>query len=348
MKYTNQGVKRRWPKRVLIIALAAIILIGGATVAVRMAYYQNLKPLSRNADTHIITIKEGASVKTIADTLQKDKVIRSAWAFRLYVSSKEVGAELKAGSYDLAATQSVAEIVAQLTHGKVATNLVTILPGQRIDQIHRRLVQDGFSEADVTSALNPANYVNNPALVDKPASASLEGYLYPESYQKTEDTSAKTIVEAALEQMHSRLTPELRSAFAKQGLSTYQGIVMASMVEKEVPKQQDRDQVAQVFLSRLRAGMKLQSDVTALYGANLLGKPASLTLDTPYNTYNYAGLPPTPISNVTSSSLKAVANPSDTDWLYFVAGDDGVTHFAKTLAEQQANTAQYCKKLCAQ
>jgi UPF0755 protein len=348
MKYTNQASKKRWPKRVMIVLVAGLLLIAGATVAVRLAYYENLKPLSANAQPRLITVKEGASVKTIADTLQQEKIIRSSWALRLYVSSKEVGSELKAGSYDLAASQSVAEIIAQLTHGKVATNLVTILPGQRLDQIHKRLVQDGFSEADVKDALNPANYANNPALVDKPAAASLEGYLYPESYQKTNATTAKTIVTASLEQMNKRLTPELRSAFAKQGLSPYQAITLASIIEKEVPKQQDREQVAQTFLLRLRSGMKLQSDVTVYYGAFVSGKAPDLTLDSPYNTYNYAGLPPTPISNVTISSLNAVASPSNTQWLYFVAGDDGTTHYAKTLAEHQANVQQYCKKLCAQ
>jgi len=333
---------------VLLVVLIGLAFIAAATIAVRMTYYHNLKPASGNATTHLVTIKEGASVKDIANTLQKDKIIRSAWAFRLYVSSKEVSSELKAGSYDLAASQSVAEIVAQLTHGKVATNLVTILPGQSLAQVHKRLVQDGFTEADVTAALDPAKYADNPALVDKPVGSSLEGYLYPDSYQKTDSTSAQTIIEASLRQMNTNLTPDLRAAFAKQGLSSYQALTLASIIEKEVPKQQDREQVAQVFLSRLRAGLKLQSDVTAFYGAALLGKPASTTLDSPYNTYNFAGLPPTPISNVSLSSLRAVANPSNTDWLYFVAGDDGVTHFAKTLAEHEANTAQYCKKLCAQ
>jgi UPF0755 protein len=230
----------------------------------------------------------------------------------------------------------------------VATNLVTILPGQRLDQIRKRLIQDGFSEKDVDSALNPANYQGHPALVDKPVSASLEGYLYPDSYEKTATTSAKTIITASLDQMNKYLTPDLRSDFAKQGLSPYQAITLASIIEKEVPKSQDRVQVAQVFLSRIRLGMKLQSDATGSYGAVLAGQKPSSSYDSPYNTYTYAGLPPTPISNVTNSALRAVGDPSDTNWLYFVSGDDGTTHFSKTLAEHEANVQQYCKKLCGQ
>jgi UPF0755 protein len=348
MKYTNQASRRPRPKRILALFVAGVVLIVAATVGVRLAYYQSLRPLSANQDPHLVTVQEGASVQIIASSLQKDHVIRSAWAFRLYVSSKEVSADLKAGSYEFAASQSVSEIVSQLTRGKVATNLVTILPGQRLDQVRKRFIQDGFSQQDVDDALNPANYAGNPALVDKPVTASLEGYLYPDSYQKTVGTSAKTIVTASLEQMNNYLTPELRSDFAKQGLSPYQAITLASIIEKEVPKTQDRVQVAQLFLSRIRTGMKLQSDATASYGAVLAGKAPTSSYDSAYNTYTYAGLPPTPISNVTISSLKAVANPSATQWLYFVSGDDGVTHFAQTLAEQQANVAQYCKKLCSQ
>jgi len=198
----------------------------------------------------------------------------------------------------------------------------------------------------VTSSLNPANYQGHPALVDKPPAASLEGYLYPDSYQKTGTTDASFIVTAALDEMEDKLTPDIRSAFARQGLSTYEGIILASIVEKEVSNQGDRNQVAQVFLKRLKIDMALQSDATASYGAILDGKPASSSYDSPYNTYLHKGLPPTPISNVSESSLKAVAFPANTDWIYFVSGDDGTTHFAKTLDVHESNVQQYCTELC--
>ena len=348
MKYSNHIPKKRWPRRLfLVLAVGAVLVIGG-TVAVRVVYNQNLKPVNASQQVQTITVKQGATVEQIGDLLEQKGLIRSAWAFKLYVSSKEVRNALQAGTYELTPSQSVAEIVTQLTHGKIVTNLVTILPGQRIDQVRKHLIQDGFSESEVDDALNPANYADNPALVDKPAGASLEGYLYPDSYQRTSETSAKTIVTASLEQMNKRLTPDLRAAFSKQGLSTYQGIILASVVEKEVSNQNDRSQVAQVFLKRIREGVRLQSDVTANYGAILDGKTPSNHYESPYNTYFIAGLPPTPVSNVSDSSLNAVAHPANTDWLYFVAGDDGSTHFSKTLDQHQANVDQYCKKLCSQ
>lgn len=108
----------------------------------------------------------------------------------------------------------------------------------------------------------------------------------------------------------------------------------------------DDTQAAQVFLKRLKIGMVLGSDVTAFYGAIKDGVPPSVTYDSPYNTRIHKGLPPGPISNVTDSSLYAVAHPANTDWLYFVAGDDGKTYFAKTEAEHEANVSKYCHKLC--
>lgn len=309
-------------------------------------YNRNLQPLSSDTSVKLVTVESGASVDDIGKQLEEGGIIRSAWAFRLYVSSKDARSALQAGDYELSPSQSVADIVSLLTHGKVATNLVTILPGQRIDQIRKRLIQEGFKEADVDNALNPDSYSGHPALVDKPAGATLEGYLYPESYQRTSITEVGSIIKTALDQMHERLTPTLRAGFAKQGLSTYEAITLASIVENEVPKQEDRHKVAQVFLKRLRIGMKLESDATASYGAVLAGQKPSSRFDSAYNTYSNTGLPPSPITNVTESSLKAVAQPASTDWTYFVSGDDGTTHFSQTLAEHEANVERYCTKLC--
>ncbi len=349
MKYTSQQSKprRRFNKRLLIIFLVLLILLVGATVYVRHMYFENLKPVSDTSQkAQLITIKKGATVDQIAAQLRQAGLIRSTWAFRLYVSSKEVRDELEAGTYSFEQSQSVPEIVSQLTHGKVATDLVTILPGQRLDQIKSTLRNYGFSQADVEAALDPSSYPGSRVLVDKPSGANLEGYIYPDSYQKTGTTTPQQIISAALEEMDARLTPDLRAAFAQQGLSTYEALVLASIVEQEVSHPTDRAMAAQVFLKRLHSDMALGSDVTALYGSLLAGKAGSLTYDSPYNTLIHKGLPPTPISNVSDSSLQAVAHPAATDYLYFVAGDDGVTHFTHTFEEHEAAAKQYCHALC--
>ena len=335
-------------KRLLVVLVVVLLVLGVAVGGVWRFYTQNLLPVSKTAQAKTITIKSGATPRSIANQLHDTGIIRSAWTFERYVRSQSVAQDLQAGTYSLSPSQSVADIVAQLSHGKVTTKLVTILPGQRLDQIKQTLINDGFSEADVTAALEPSAYASSAALVDKPASNSLEGYLYPDSFQRTSETSPAVIVQESIAEMQKHLTPDIRAAFAAHGLSTYQGIILASIVEQEVSKQSDRAQAAQVFLKRLSRGMMLGSDVTAMYGSRLADKGTSLIYDSPYNTLIHTGLPPGPISNVSTSSLQAVANPANTDWLFFVAGDDGVTHFSHTIEEHEALTAQYCHKLCAQ
>jgi len=347
MIYTVGGARQQhWPKRVIRLAVISAVVLLAATAGVHYLYNRNLGPASASKQAQTVTVEEGATVDQIGRLLEGKKLIRSAWAFKLYVKSKDVHGVLQAGTYEIAPSQSVAEIVSLLTHGKIVTNLVTILPGQRLDQIRNRLIQDGFTPADVDAALDPAKYTGHTALADKPVAASLEGYLYPDSYQKTAKTSASAIVEASLQQMDKYLTPDLRSAFAAHGLTTHQAIILASIIEKEVAKQSDRDQVAQVFLRRLSIGMNLQSDVTVKYGQALDKATGQTSNQALFDTYEHAGLPPSPISNVTTSTLRSVANPANTDWLYFIAGDDGNTHFAHTLEQHQANIVQYCQKLC--
>ena len=335
--------------RRLVFVLGILIVLLLLAVGVTWRFYtENLKPVSKNAQTKTIVIESGATPASIASLLHDEGIIRNAWTFERYVQSKNVSGDLQAGTYNLSPSQSVSDIVAQLTHGKVTTELVTVLPGQRLDQIRQTLINDGFKESDVDDALQASLYENNAALVDKPTGNSLEGYLYPESFLRTADTNPRVIVQESIAEMQKHLTPDLRAAFAKQGLSTYQAIILASIVEQEVSNQSDRTQAAQVFLKRMQTGMVLGSDVTAMYGSRLAGRGTSLIYDSPYNTLIHDGLPPTPISNVSDSSLQAVAHPANTDWLFFVAGDDGTTHFSHTVEEHEALTKQYCHKLCAQ
>ena len=350
MYRANDKTKSRkpWLRRVLLALAVLGLALVLATLAIWHFYHENLKPVSSKATAQSITIDSGATPAQIAGLLHTKGIIRNAWTFEAYVRHEGVGADLQAGTYNLSPSQSVQDIVAQLTHGKVTTQLVTVLPGQRLDQIKESLINDGFSEADVIAALQPTQYESSAALVDKPVGNSLEGYLYPDSFQRTSTTSATSIVQESIAEMQKHLTPDIRAAFAKEGLSTYQGIILASIVTEEVNTPSDRAQAAQVFLKRLSVGMPLGSDVTAMYGSRLNGKGTSLSYDSAYNTLIHTGLPPTPISNVNDSALQAVAHPASTDWLYFVTGDDGVTHFSSTLQQHEAYTEQYCHKLCSQ
>lgn len=320
-----------WAKWMLLALAVVAVLAAAGGLWARNAYLNGLKPVDANSQAvRTITIESGATAEEIADQLKAAGLIRETWVFRWYVDRNGVRNSLQAGTYELSPSQSLAQIVAQLSHGKVTTNLVTILPGQRLSAIREALIAQGFSERDVDAALNPAAYTGHPALVDKPLGASLEGYIYPESFHKTSTTTPQTIIGLALDEMAKVLTPDIRAGIQAQGLSVHEGIILASIVGKEVSDKNpaDRPQVAQVFLKRLKIGMKLQSNATDNYPPN-------------FDTYSIPGLPPAPLSNVTKSALEAVAKPAATDYLYFVTGRDCVTRFSATLAEHEALKQQY-------
>jgi UPF0755 protein len=343
----KKRTRRRIPKKLFAaLAVTAVIVLVGAVALVQHAYSDGLKPVSANQKSISVTIPLDTSVRKIGQILHDSGLIRSQWAFERYVRNHNMTELIQAGTYDLRPSQDVREIATILTQGKVATGLVTILPAQRLDQIRSALINYGFTSTEVDDALNPALYKDHPALVDKPTGASLEGYLYPESFQKDTQTSAQDIIRQSLDQMQSHLTPAVRAGLVSQGLTVHQGVILASIVEKEVSKDTDRPIVAQVFLKRLRENIELGSDITAFYGSIIAGKTPSVTYDSAYNTHYHKGLPPGPVSNVSSESLEAVAKPAATDWLFFVSGDDGVTYFSHTLEEHQALTKDHCKKLC--
>lgn len=348
MKDYSHGTKRKdYTKMWRIIAIVGVFILLVASIGVRVLYNQALKPVSASQHNVLITVPAGASVTEIATTLKNAGLIQESWAFEWYIRNNNARDKLQAGSYYLRPNQGVKGIVEALTQGKIATNLFTVLPGQRLDQIRNALINNaGFSAEAVDAALKPDNYRDHPALTDLPSGASLEGYLYPESFQKTAETSPETIIRQSLDQMQKHLTAEIREGFVKQGLTVHEGIKLASIVEREVSGTSDRQTVAQVFLLRIKQDIALQSDITALYGALKDGKEPSITYESEYNTYSHRGLPPTPISNVSEASLRAVAFPSSTDFLFFVSGDDGKTYFSHTQAEHEKNVDQHCKKLC--
>lgn len=348
-RYSMAPRRRHVLRRLLVVFLALLVVLAAGAFAVQRWYYMQLRPVDASMQKHYITIASGSSAAAIAKQLSNAGLIRSAQAFSWYVSVHNDRDKLQAGTYSFTSSQSTSEIADMIATGKVASDLITILPGKRIDQIRQAFITAGFQPAAVDAALDASQYrADYPALADNPPGASLEGFLYPDSFEKTAATDPKQIIEESLTEMQQHLTADVRAGFARAGLTVYQGVTLASIVEQEVSTQDDRNQAAQVFLSRLQLGMPLGSDVTAFYGATMAGAAPSTDYDTPYNTLLHKGLPPGPISNVNDSALNAVAHPATTDWLYFVTGDDGVTHFAKTLDEHNANVSKYCHKLCSQ
>lgn len=345
--YSIERPRSLWKRIAAVILLCAVLASLIAAFMVKQAYNTGLKPASASQRAVVVVIAPGSTVQQIAENLQKQGLIKSSWAFQWYVRVHNIGQYLQAGTYSLRSNQGAIGIIDTITNGKVDTSLVKILPGKRLDQIRASFITNGgFSAEEVDKALDPQLYADHPVLADKPAGATLEGYLYPDSYQKTASTKPEIIVRAALDQMQKHLSDDVKAGFKAQGLTMHQGVILASIVEQEVSNPADKATVAQVFLTRYKQGMQLGSDVTAFYGALKAGAEPLVTFDSDYNTRLHGGLPPGPISNVSDVSLRAVAHPANTDYLYFVAGDDGKTYFSHTNAEHEALTAQHCKTLC--
>ena len=228
----------------------------------------------------------------------------------------------------------------------------TIKPGETIFEIKKNLVEAGFSSEEVEEAFN-ADY-DYGFLKDRPEGATLEGYLFGETYEFYNNTPVKEILNRYLEAMNEVINKNhLKDAYKKQGLSLYEGITLASIVQREAPSS-EQPTVAQIFLSRLANGIMLGSDVTVSYALDVVDpnrekyqdNQSALTLDSCYNTRNRQGLPCGPISSPGLSALLAVANPSDTAYLYFLTGDDGLMYYSYTEAEHIQNIYSHCQDLC--
>lgn len=291
--------RRNWAKIWLVFFALIAITAAVGVFMVRRSYTEHLKPLSDSQNSVLVTVPVGATVQEIGKKLEDQKIIKATWAFEWYVRNSDARDKLQAGTYALRPSQTVQEIVKILTQGKVNTSLVTIVPGQRLEDIRDSLINQGYDVDEVDAGLNPKLYANHPALADKPAEASLEGYIFPESFQKTAETEVTTIVKLALDELGAQLTPDVRAGFVSQGLTVHQAIILASVVGQEVSDPAEQKTVAQVFLRRLREGIELGADATTRYAIN---KPkgtltaVDLDSDSPYNTRKAAGLPPSATS----------------------------------------------------
>ncbi|NCU30201.1 endolytic transglycosylase MltG [Candidatus Saccharibacteria bacterium] len=331
------------------IILVVSILIVAASVS-GTYFWWTLQPRGGNIIDQHITIAPGESLESIARNLEDHKLVRSALTFEWYARSIRAYPNIQAGGYVISSKQSVEAIIQKLVSGEKGIYVVMIAPGLTLEElsdpdIEHSLAAQGFTSAEINTAYKFS--YNSELLRNKPAEASLEGYIFPETYQMSADQTLSDVFERTFNELYGRMQRDkLPEAFASHGLNLHQAITLASIVQQEVNDEAVQKQVAQVFLSRLKSNMVLGSDVTYMYAAKKMDVAPSVDLESPYNTRKYPGLPPGPISNMNYTALQAVAFPSAGDYLYFVAGDDGRTYFARTEDEHDANVADYCTTLC--
>lgn len=345
------GAGRKWRKLALFFVLACAIVSIAGYFGMKYLYEQNLQAVNPAATEDIVyALASGTGLQQIGSELEDKQLIRSKRAFTQYVRGAGLAGSLKAGTYRLKQSMTVPEIATILSEGKVANDLFTILPGRRLDQLKALFIEYGYSEAEIDAALNPTRYASHPALVGKPNGASLEGYLYPDSYHFVlGQTTVAEIIGLSLDEMAKALSTELRAELEARGFTIHEALTLASVVEEEAGSREDKPAVAQVFLNRLQRGMRLESDPTAVYGAVLdgidlssgYGISTAIAHESPYNTYKIAGLMPGPISTLNIDSLQAIVQPAGGDYLFFVAGADCVTRFSRSISEHEALVARH-------
>ena len=311
---------RRGPGLGLLVLLLAIAAAGWAFWT-----YSGPGPAAKAGSTDVVLTK-GSGVAGIADQLSKAGVIRSKPLFML--AAKLGGRSLKAGEYEFPSGASMSRILADLRAGRVVRHLITVPEGW-------------------TSEMAAEAVTRSPVLTGV-AAPPPEGALLPETYEvrRGEDRAA---VLQRMADAQTKLLAELWPA-RQPGLpfaTPEQAVALASIVEKETALPDERPRIAAVYINRLRTGMRLESDPTTIYGISQ-GRPlgrgitrAELAAKTPYNTYQVAGLPPTPIANPGKAAITAVLNPPKTDELFFVANGLGGHAFASTFAEHQKNVAHW-------
>lgn len=346
--------------KLFIISLLCLFLIFVVLgVAAVIWYRKSITPIVANcgeADCSIIEfeIREGQTSKDIAQALEEQGIIRSSLAYQIFMKLEGKAFIAQTGVYSLSKDMSIQKIIENFNAGPDSqTFTITFLPGGTLSAARARLKEKGYKDEEITAAFN--KQYDHAILKTKPADASLEGYIYGETYEFFVGASVEEILERTFDQLEMEVKENnLEEAFKQQGLTLHEGIVLASVVQREsgvLPD--DMAMVAQVFLKRLAIDVPLGSDAIIAYYADQQVENRDKTdmsyLETtpcPWNSRRCTGLPPTAISSPGAGALNAVAHPANTDYLYFLTGDDGKMYYGKTEAEHEQNKVNYCQKLC--
>jgi UPF0755 protein len=328
-----------------IIAWGVLLIVVAAAAGGTWFYTSLERPFKGYAEAErFVEIPPGTGTAGMARRLAEAGVVRSPEAFRLAVWLRGSSRRLQAGEYRFDRPMSPAEVVDKIARGDVYVRSLIFREGLTIREMGKVFEDAGFGPAAEFIAA-----AKNVALIKglDPAAKDLEGYLFPDTYTLPRRTTAAQLVERMVARFEKTLTPELREQSAARGLGIRELVTLASLVEKETAKPEERPIVAGVYANRLKIGMGLQCDPTVIYALMLAGRydgnirRADLQIDSPYNTYRYAGLPPGPIAAPGAASLQAAANPADVPYLYFVSRNDGSHIFSSTLDEHNRNVYDY-------
>ena len=341
----RRGRDERSRRRVFIIVLVLVVVPLAFIAVAATWFWWQLDPPGAAGETVEVRIDDGWSVSRIGDELNDRGIIGSAMVFNVYARLSG-STDFQAGTYDLQRDMGVRAAVSTLEDGPRLDYLeLAVPPGLWADEIASRVAElpgrdgDTFLESTKNGS---ARSKYQPETPSADARNPLEGLLWPDTYRVAESEDEIDVLASMVEQFDTHADALNLSSATTEGLTPYQIITVASLIEAEAKVDADRPLIASVIYNRLRGGMPLQIDATVLYA---VGDPekqtiteADLALESPYNTYKVNGLPPTPIASVTEASLQAAISPAATNYLYYVVGNaDGSHAFAETFEEHQQN-----------
>ena len=335
-------MQSRWVKKGKVVgpfgwlALTFIILfllVVSAFISFNYWYQTALEAPGTGVEK-VFVVKKGETSKDIGARLEKEGIIKNSLAFRIFLYLTSTEAQIEAGSFNLSSDKTTTEILEDLQHGQL-DRWVTLVEGLRVEEI--------------------AEVLTSEFKIDKKKFISLaqEGYMFPDTYLIPVGATEEKIVATLKENFDKKVDDGIKNKAKKQGLTVEELVILASVVERESRDLEERLIIAGILLKRLKEGMPIAVDATLQYALGYQKPEKSwwkkaltiqdLELESPYNTRKKVGLPPTPISNPGLSSIKAVAQPNETKYYYYIHDEDGNVHFAETFSEHEANIARHLK-----
>ncbi|MGC9467654.1 MAG: endolytic transglycosylase MltG [Anaerolineae bacterium] len=350
-----------WMKLTLYL-LTALFLMGCALEALYLDTYIESKrdeletPAGTDPTPITFTIEPGQSVAEIAGNLKARGLISDTELFRRYLQQQNLDAAIQAGSYTLDKTMTIPEITSVLREARTTEQQVTVPEGKRLEEIativseQTSIASDDFVALAQTGWRTTTLVQDHSVLAQLPITATLEGFLFPDTYRLPAQATAYDLVDRMLTNFGRQVDAEIQAGFQEHGLSLYEGITLASIVEREAVVDSERTLIAGVYHNRLEAGWFLSADPTVQYALGYQPEEgvwwkrglsfADLEIASPYNTYRNIGLPPSPIANPGIQAIRAAARPAETDYFFFMVEcekDDGSHVFAVTEEEHLAN-----------
>lgn len=321
-------------KWLVLFVIGTIILCGW------LGYYA-ISPLKLQPSSQEINIRSGSGLKSIANQLVAQGVLKEPWRFILIAKLLQKEQYLQAGSYTLNKNISPYQLLLSLNHGKTTQGSITFIEGRTFEQMRQKLAINDAVKQSIAGMSEPEIL----KLIGSPYSVA-EGLFFPDTFYFDRNTTDIELLKVSHNAMQSKLEKAWQGR--EQGLpykTSYEALIMASIIEKETGKASERPMIAGVFLNRLRIGMRLQTDPTVIYGMGIRFdgniRKKDLSIDTPYNTYTRSGLPPTPIAMPGLAAIEAALHPANTKALYFVGKGDGSHVFSNSLDEHNRAVAKY-------